>query len=221
MRWTDLPIHFIDFEGSTGSGILEFGVVTLRGGEIVETRTRLCRATGRIREEDSAVHHLSASEVAGGAPFAEEFDYFAGLREAGPFAAHFAGAENSLLKSVWPYARLSADFSKPGVQTTEWGPWIDTGRLAGELAQAAGSLQLETLVVSLGLQHEIDLLAGRHCPPDRRFFHAALYDALAGARVLQSLLERCEPAQVTLRWLLQQSTGSAQKRSDMQQDMLF
>ena len=39
--WKDTPVHFIDFEGNSTSGIIEFGVVTLRGGEIAETRTRL------------------------------------------------------------------------------------------------------------------------------------------------------------------------------------
>lgn len=221
MRWTDVPIHFIDFEGSVGSGILEFGVVTLRGGKIVETRTRLCRPTGRIREEDSAVHRLTSREVAGHAPFADEFGYFAGLREVGPFAAHFAGAENSLLKSVWPYGREAPDFSRPDARSADWGPWIDTGRLASELSLAAGSLQLETMAGSLGLQPELDALADRHCPTDRRFFHAALYDALAGALVLLALLGKLAPPDATLRWLLQRSVGSALKRTEMQQDTLF
>ena len=47
--WTDQLIHFVDFEGSTVSGVLEYGVVSLRGGEIVAARGRLCRATGRVR----------------------------------------------------------------------------------------------------------------------------------------------------------------------------
>ena len=58
MHWMDASIHFIDFEGSLSSGILEYGVVTLKGGEIVHTRTRLCRAIGRIRPDDVLVHKL-------------------------------------------------------------------------------------------------------------------------------------------------------------------
>ena len=221
MRWTDVPIHFIDFEGSVGSGILEFGVVTLRGGEVVDTHTRLCRAIGRIRAEDAAVHHLTEREVEGQAPFAEEFEYFARLREAGPLAAHFAGAENSLLKAVWPYARTSRDYSRPGMQTSEWGPWIDTGRLWAELYPKTESLQLELLVGALGLQAELDVLAVAHCPATRRFFHAALYDALAGGLLLMSLLRRPELAEATIPWLLLMSTADAQKRSGLQQDTLF
>ncbi|MFT3868286.1 MAG: 3'-5' exonuclease [Nibricoccus sp.] len=221
MRWIDVPIHFIDFEGSAASGILEFGVVTLRGGEIVSTRTRLCRATGRIRAEDSAVHLLTAREVDGHAPFADEFDYFAGLRETGPLAAHFAGAENGLLKSVWPYARTSPDFARPGAQTLEWGPWIDTGRLAAELYPKGGSLQLEALIEAAGLRGPLDVLAVEHCPAGRRFFHAALYDALASALLLSNLLRREEFAGATIRSLLQLSTADIQKRTGLQQGDLF
>lgn len=221
MRWTDVPIHFIDFEGSVASGILEFGVVTLQGGEVVSTRTRLCRAIGRIRAEDSAVHHLTAREVESQALFADEFAFFAGLRESGPLAAHFAGAENSLIKSVWPYARTSRDFSRPGAQTAEWGPWIDTGRLWAELYPKCGSLQLESLVGSLGLRPALDALAVAHCPAERRFFHAALYDALAGSLLLRELLAKPELSSATLPWLLQISVSDVGKRTGMQQDTLF
>ncbi|HSI08580.1 MAG TPA: 3'-5' exonuclease, partial [Rariglobus sp.] len=93
MAWTEQLIHFVDFEGSVASGILEYGVVTMRGSEIVETRTRLCRATGRVRAEDVAVHGLDASAVADAVSFAEDFELFAKWRETGPLAAHFANAE--------------------------------------------------------------------------------------------------------------------------------
>ena len=221
MRWTDVLIHFIDFEGSVASGILEFGVVTLQAGQIVKSHTRLCRATGRIREEDSAVHRLTAQNVAGHALFSVEFDYFANLRESGPLAAHYAGTENALLKSVWPYPRTSPDFARPGAKATDWGPWIDTGCMLGELYSKVESGRLESLVGTFGLQGELDALAATHCPDDRRFFHAALYDALAGALLLLGLLRRPELADATIPWLLQMSTGSAQKRSGLQQGTLF
>jgi hypothetical protein len=34
MIWTEQTIHFIDFEGAIAGGILEYGVVTLLGGEM-------------------------------------------------------------------------------------------------------------------------------------------------------------------------------------------
>jgi DNA polymerase-3 subunit epsilon len=221
MRWFDVPIHFIDFEGGATSGIVEFGVVTLLAGQIGETRTRLCRAVGRIRAEDSAVHHLTAREVEAHALFSTEFDFFAGLRETGPLAAHFAGTENALLKSVWPYPRTSPDFARPGDQLADWGPWIDSGRIYAELYPKSESNQLQSLVEACGVQAELDALALAHCPVTRRFYHAALYDALAGALLLLVLLRRPEFADATIPWLLQRSTADAQKRAGLQQGDLF
>ena len=72
-NWTDVPIHFVDFEGSRSSGILEYGVATLDGGDLARTRTRLCGATGRVREEDTAVHGLRSDDVAAQAPLADDW----------------------------------------------------------------------------------------------------------------------------------------------------
>ena len=221
MRWADTPIHFIDFEGNTTSGILEFGVVTLRGGVIAETRTRLCRATGRVAAEDTAVHGLRVESVAAHAPFKDEWEYFAGLRECGPLAAHFAHAENHLLKSVWAYPRNTPDFARPGKTTTEWGPWVDTGRLYPQFFPQLGDGQLVQLVTATGRQAELDALAATHCPAARRQYHAALYDALGGALLLRALLQRPEFAEATIPWLLQMSTLDAGKRGALQQGDLF
>lgn len=221
MRWNDGPIFFVDFEGSRASGILEFGVVTLRGGEIAETRGRLCRATGRVSEEDAAVHGLRADALVGEAPFSEEWEYFAGLRARGPLAAHYAAAEHSLIKSVWPYPRTGPDFARPGRSATDWGPWIDTARLYEQLLPGVISTKLETLVTRQGWQMRLDQAAARHCPPERRCYHAALYDALGGAVLLLALLQRPEFAEATIPWLLQMSTLDADKRGAMQQRELW
>ncbi len=221
MSWADTPIHFIDFEGSRASGILEFGVVTLHGGAIAATRTRCCAATGRVSAEDSAVHGLSAGAVAAEAPFTAEWEYFAGLRATGPLAAHFAAAENSLLKSVWPYSRQSPDFARPGGTTNEWGPWIDTGRLWPQLVPGTGEAGLEVLVTQAKLQERLDALAAQHCPSARRRYHAALYDALAGALLLLDLLAQPELSAATLPWLLQMSTLDGGKRDALCQGDLF
>ena len=164
MKWTDTPIHFIDFEGSAASGILELGVVTLLGGEITATHTRLCRATGPVAADDTKVHGLSADGLASQAYFAAEWERFAGLRATGPLAAHFAPVENSLLRKVWPYPRESPDFARPGKTATEWGPWIDTGRLYPQLFPQLGSVRLEDLVVRQGLQPELETVSRSHCP---------------------------------------------------------
>ena len=221
MHWADTSIHFIDFEGSTASGILEFGVVTLKGGAITDTRTRLCRATGRVAAEDTALHGLDEPALRDTAPFKDEWEYFAGLRESGPLAAHFAHAENHLLKSVWAYPRNAPDFARPGKTATEWGPWIDTGRLYPQFFPQLGDGKLEQLVAAAGLQAELAELAAKHCPSGRRQYHAALFDALGGALLLRAMLQRPEFAEATIPWLLQMSTLDADKRSALQQGNLF
>jgi DNA polymerase III epsilon subunit-like protein len=221
MSWADTPIHFIDFEGNAASGILEYGVATLHRGEIVATRTRLCRPRGRVTAADTAVHGLAEPELAGFAPFTDEWEYFAGLRGSGPLAAHFASAENQLLKSAWPYPRSSPDFARPGRAAAEWGPWIDTGRLYPQLYPQVAEAKLAQLVALAGQQAALDQLASRHCPSERRRYHAALYDALAAALLLRVLLARPELATATIPWLLQLSTLDPAKRRNLQQGDLL
>lgn len=221
MPWLDHPIFFLDFEGSHASGVLEYGVVTLHLGKVVETRTRLCGPTGRIRDEDMAVHGLLPENLAKLQPLSEDWDYFADLRERGPLAAHFAGVENSLLKSVWPYPRCSPDFMRPGRRVVEWGPWIDSARLYEQVAPQPVSIGLESLIAARGLQTELDSLAAVHCPRGRNHFHAALYDALGGALLLAALGREIGLAGLSLAQLFFFSTLSGSKREALTQDVLF
>ncbi len=220
MVWTDQPIFFVDFEGSHASGILEYGVATVIRGKVTEARTRLCRPAGRIRPEDTAVHGLAEAALAEQAPFSDEWEYFAGLRERGLLAAHYAGAENSLLKSVWPYPRPSPDFLRPGESILDWGPWIDSAPLSFHLGpQESG--QLESVIGVLALQGELDALAEAHCPAGRRRYHAALYDALAGALVLSALARHPRGSGLTLRQVLALSTRDPRKRDGLVQERLW
>ncbi|MCU0793162.1 MAG: 3'-5' exonuclease [Opitutaceae bacterium] len=204
------------------SGILEYGVVSWRAGGIVAARGRLCRATGRVRTEDAAVHGIEAGQVAECAPFAEDFEVFAALRERGPLAAHFANAENTLLKATWPYARTAADFSREdGAGTAEWGPWIDTGRLFPQVRGAGWPVKLAELVAAEGLQARLDALAAEFCPPERRRYHAALYDALAGTLLLERLAETPGWGDKSMRWLIEHSTLDATRREERRQGELF
>jgi DNA polymerase III epsilon subunit-like protein len=219
MHWSDARIHVIDFEGCLRSGILEFGVATIFGGRIVQTRTRLCRPLGRIEESDIAVHRIRPSEVADAPLFSEEWRYFSDLRGTGALAAHFAGAENHLLKSVWPYPPPSPDFSSPGRLVNEWGPWIDTGRLYGNLFPELNSANLQNLVARFDLQEELEGLAEEHCPAARCAYHAALYDALAAALLLTNLLQREELCGATLPWLHAMSCSPGRRDRLAQQDL--
>jgi DNA polymerase-3 subunit epsilon len=146
---------------------------------------------------------------------------FAGLREKGPFAAHYSGAENSLLKSVWPYPRNSPDFARPGGTAAEWGPWIDSARIYPQLYPDLQSGRLEFLVAACGLQGELDALAAAHCPPGRIRYHAALYDAIAGALLLGSLSRHPQIASLTVMQLLALSTLDPGRRESIVQRELF
>jgi DNA polymerase III epsilon subunit-like protein len=220
--WTEQTVHFVDFEGSLAAGVLEYGVVTLRGSEIISLQTRLCRPRGRIRPEDTALHGLREEALATCAPLADDWEFFAGLRETGPLAAHFAGAENSLLKSVWPYPRASSDFARgDGAMVTDWGPWLDTGRLYPQLWPALPSAKLAELIATCGLQAALDMQATALCPLARRRYHAAPYDALAGALLLAALAREPQVATLTTLQLLALSTLDGSKRDALTQGDLF
>ncbi len=221
MSWIEQPIFFVDFEGSRASGILEFGVVEVHHGKVVSVRTRLCRATGQVRAEDAAIHGLSEEVLAAHAPFADEWSYFSSLRELGPLAAHYAGVENGLLKSIWPYPRSVPDFARPGARIVDWGPWVDTARLYAQLFPQFDSGRLESLVAASGVQPELTALAAEHCPAHRRRYHAALYDALAGALLLTTLSRESQLASLSMMQLLALSTLDGEKRDALQQTELF
>jgi DNA polymerase III epsilon subunit-like protein len=221
MSWLEQPVFFIDFEGSMASGILEYGVAALLGGRVTKTHTRLCGPTGRIRTEDTRIHGLRRGALARCEPFSADWELFAGLRERGPLAAHYAGAESSLLKAAWPYPRSSPDFTKPGNLAADWGPWIDSARIYSQLYPGLGSGRLESLVGACGLQEELDTLASAHCPQGRRRYHAALYDALAGALLLGSLARHPQLAALTVVQLLALSTLDPGRRDSIVQRELF
>ena len=221
MSWMAQPVFFIDFEGSLASGVLEYGVATLLGGRVTEARTRLCAPTGRIRAEDTRVHGLRREALAACEPFSADWEIFACLRERGPLAAHYAGAEGSLLRAVWPYPRSSPDFARPGNRVVDWGPWIDSARLYAQLYPRLESGRLESLVAACGLQADLDALASAFCPAGRRHFHAALYDALAGALLLSSLSRQPQLASLTTMQLLALSTLDPRKRDAIVQRDLF
>ncbi len=221
MPWTDQPIFFIDFEGGSASGVLEYGVATLVGGHVTRAVTRLCAPTGRIRDEDTQIHGLREEALSRCEPFSAEWGLFADLRERGPLAAHYAGAENALLKATWPYPRASPDFARPGGRVVDWGPWIDSARIYSQLYPGLGSGRLEAVVTACGLQTELDVLAAVHCPPGRARYHAALYDALAGALLLGSLSRIPQLGSLTVMQLLALSTLDPRKRDSIVQRELF
>lgn len=214
-------IHFIDFEGSRQSGILEYGVVTLYGGKIEATRTRLCRATGTISDRDRQQHGISEANVSEEAPFESDWDLFASLRESGPLGAHHAAIEDGLIRMIWPYPRNSPDFTEERSNLTSWGPWIDTLQIYRQLYPDLDNYKLGYLIEHFDLTESLDDHARRNCPPKRKSYHCALYDTLASALLFLRLIQEPALEGVSLRWLLQQSAPSQIKRDSMGQQELF
>ena len=182
--WTTSPIHLIDFEGTSESGIVELGVVTLHHGAITESYSRLCRATGAIPEEESRVHGIAFEDTTQSEPFQSDWERFVQLRRTGPLGAHHAYYEDRLLKAVWPSPPYCPDFIQPKQKTAQWGPWIDTCQLYRNQVPQLSSYKLSNLINTLGLQESLDQLAAEHCPSERCRYHCALYDALAAAVLL-------------------------------------
>jgi len=216
-----LPIHVIDFEGSRESGVLEYGVVTLRDGTIESVRTRLCAATGRIRDQDRRQHGISESQLSGLPPFAEDWDYFAGLRQSGPLCAHSAAVEDGLLRAIWPYARRSPDFGRAGESVLSWGPWLDTLQLYRRLYPDLESHKLADLIERFGLVDALAAQAKQHCPEKRARYHCALYDSLASALLLLRLFAEPALKDRSLHWWLLESTASGPDREARGQGGLF
>lgn len=221
VKWTEIPVHVIDFEGSARAGVVEYGIATLQNGNVVATDTRLCRNKGKMKAEESRVHGLTDEDLSQTEPFDAEWPRFASLREGGVLAAHFSATENRLLRAVWPYPRMSPDFLQPGKEVAEWGPWIDTGRLANELLPKSHSAGLEAVVEGLELGAELGELAVRFCPKDRRGFHCALFDALACALILLRLANDPDGQPWSLSRLLTASTADPGKRDERSQARLF
>jgi DNA polymerase III epsilon subunit-like protein len=219
--WTEQPLYFIDFEGGVGSGVIEYGIATILGGRVTEVVTRLCAPTGRLRPDETQVHGLREEDLDRSEPFSADWELFADLREKGPFAAHYSGAEHSLLRATWPYPRNSPDFARPGNRLIDWGPWVDSARIYAQLYPALESGRLESVVTACSLQQELDHLAAQHCPEGRRHYHAALYDALAGSLLLASLARNPQLASLTVMQLLALSTLDARKRDSIVQRELF
>lgn len=217
----ETPIHVIDFEGSRQSGVVEYGYATVAHGEVVDAQTRICAPVGTISDVDRSQHGISEQRAAKEAPFAAEWSLFSGLRESGAFCAHNAAVEDAFLRAVWVCPRTSPDFSEPGRRSTTWGPWLDTLHLYRRIYPQLESHKLEDLVRLFDLQAGLDLQAATVCPPARRHYHCALYDALASARLLCRLADEPTLEEASLRWLFLQSAPSDRARDAMGQQELL
>ena len=219
----DQIIHIIDFEGSPQTGVLEWGIVSIQGENLLEAKTRLCGTKSSIDLIDSEQHGITSELVAECPDFAHDFDLFAQLRKSGPLCAHNASVEDRFLKSTWSYTRQSPDFSNPKEDRllTSWGPWLDTLSIYRRLYPDLDSYQLNTLICLFGLKESLNQLAQEYCPKERIRYHCALYDALASALLLQRLFTLEELNGLSLFQLFTLSAGSASVFNERRQQELF
>ncbi|MDR1818545.1 MAG: hypothetical protein LBR07_10385 [Puniceicoccales bacterium] len=246
-HWKNCPIHVVDFEGSARTGIVEYGVATLLGGEVVAVSSRLCAAAAPIPGVDTQCHGLRDADLAGTAPFSDEWERFAGMRRGGMLCAHHAATEHNLLKRVWPYPGAVPDFSRalpanrvgtaaaggavaaggtgdaaagavyPSVN--DWGPWLDTCRLAAVWHPAARDFGLGALIKWFRLGDELESAAGALCPPKRARYHCAPYDALASALLLRHMCALPGKTDASLGKLVCDSLGFERQTEWMQTEL--
>jgi len=190
MDWKDVKIHVLDFEGTARSGIVEYGVATLLGGRIVSTATRLCSVREPIPLEESEVHGIFAEDVEGKAPIEADWIFFQHLRKTGLMGSHHAPAEIGMISSVWPFPGSVPDFSlESRPQINDWGPWVDTCKIAREWFPRERKHSLGFLIERFELSDRVEADAKKFCPKTRSRFHCALYDAIAAAHLLVNMCE--------------------------------
>ena len=202
--WWELPLFVIDFEGSSTSGIVEYGVVEIRGSKIVNCTTKLCRPRHPISWHEIRQHQLKLQVLAKAISFDHEKDCWIAWRNRGLFVAHHAPVEKNFLKQYWPYPPAVPNFLQQG-NAMQWGPWIDTLRIFQKCFPQLDSYKLIDLIRIFQLEKELELLSEKYCPNHRRSPHCALYDALATNLLLQYLGKLQGFANMTLGWLNQLS----------------
>jgi DNA polymerase-3 subunit epsilon len=215
------PIFVIDFEGSPTSGIVEYGLITLERGEITETRTRFCRAKAPIDPHEYRCHGIRYEETLSTLPFAADGEMFLRCRKAGPFAAHNALFEDRLLNEAYPVPEKIPRFLPFTRPFGGWGPWMDTCFLYRRCFPHSKPFHLQNLICTFGGQATLDKLAEKHCPPNRRRYHCALFDALACAVLLLNLLRHEALHSMTLEWLLIHSANGSRHFNERNQPQWF
>ena len=206
--WKATKLYMMDFEGSPESGVVEYGVVELEGGEIQSVETGLCAPVGTILAKDARVHGIDQNRVQACAPFSDLYQRFVELRRNGVFAAHNRHAENRFLKDTWSHPPMVPDWRAGTGQAQEWGPWVDTLSIYRAVFPKLSSYALGDLLDTFQCRTELVKQAEAYCPADRARPHCALYDALASSLLLLRMEEEPTLAgKISIGWLLQLSHG--------------
>ncbi|MGB0373204.1 MAG: 3'-5' exonuclease [Opitutales bacterium] len=178
------PIAFLDFEGCTRTGIVEYGIALWERGEIKSVETALCAPRESLNLADTRLHGLRERDLVGAESIEVFWELFSSLRQKAPFAAHHHIVENMLLHQAWPHGRKFPDFASGGL-TLGWGPWIDTRLIFELLYPDLGSYKLMDLIETFQLSAKLKVYGEDLCPASRCRPHCALYDAIASALLFE------------------------------------
>ena len=214
----EISVYAIDFEGSLQTGILEYGIVgfTPRKG-IFFTETKLCKNKADIPINEISCHGLCAESLATYEDFSRHLDIFIRLRQKALFCAHNAAFENRLLSDYCPVPPKV--YAIPLLKNQQWGPWLDTWFLYRKYFKTQ-TCTVEQLIQFCNLSEVLSQLSGKFCPPNRKKFHCALFDALACAILFLNFIRSEEGIEKNLLWLLQQSSPKSASE-DLKQPKLI
>lgn len=217
MNWTLSKIAVLDFEGEVSSGVVEFGVVVIKGSQIISTKTEQCRPTGQLNVKKIGIHGLRHNDLMVLDSFRNKQEFFIELRNSVDlFCAHHASVEKNLLKNAWPYRPIRSEN-----QNLDWGPWADTLCLYKKLYPDIADYSLANLIATFGLNDELEKKALTACPEGRKNYHCALYDTLASALLLTRLAGNQKVSEASLNWLIESSASGHKKKASLAQKSFF
>jgi len=183
----EAPFAAIDFEsagirrGSTEVPV-QIGIAQMRDGRIENQLSSFLGTKEAITWSAQKVHGIRMEDLAGAPDLLSLWPQIKALLESRWIVAHGAATEKRFLRA-FPFHNF--------------GPWIDTLKLARAVWPTQPSFALGDLLIALGLEPEL-----RECHAAFRW-HDALSDALASLILLRRVITDAkiadEPAEILLR----------------------
>jgi len=183
----DAEITVLDYE-STGSGSgyanepWQIGMVTLTAGKVdpssmFESLLQV-DANRPFNPHAPGRHALLRDEISDAPSPQELWSQVRSRLTDHPLCAHNVATEKKFTREMAPMH--------------QFGPWIDTLRIARKVWPGCASYALEDLIVLFDLKIRVDELCSG------KFSHDALYDAVASAMLIEHLLEQAGWGGVTV-----------------------
>ena len=214
MKNINIPIFAIDFEGSRKIGVVEYAAVAILNGEIADMKTSICAPKIKIPQRDADFFGIDNAEAARHKPFSARVCEFCDMRKSGIFAAHNAAVEDSLLRDALPSPSIVPNFIGGG-NNADWSPWIDSCALVKNIFPSLASAKLSAAIDAFGLKPQPDSLAEKFCPPNRKVWHCAPYDALACAIIITHICGLDGFESVTADWLVKYSSAKSENSANL------